>query len=166
MIAVLCDENGMTQLGSDGYIHVDGRYSRANQINLVRQYRERFKENFPHKYGSWTHVMFVDVMEIVPSEGGNNSIMRKRQALKIRKNLFQAKRLVENYKSSTNEASWKFFDKLNKSERRKLWVKWLGLSEENPTNPTIRTIYLRKAFNNFNDCLRQRFGNHEKKTSS
>ena len=84
--------------------------------------------------------------------------MRKRQALKIKKNLFQAKRLVENYKSSTTEASWKFFDKLNKSERRKLWVKWLGLSEENPTNPTIRIITLRKAFNNFNDCLRQRFG--------
>lgn len=74
MIAVLCNENGTTQLGSDGYIHVDGRYNRANQINLAREYRERFKKNFPHKYDAWTHVMFVTRIQDLPDSYNNRSM--------------------------------------------------------------------------------------------
>jgi hypothetical protein len=51
--------------------------------------------------------------------------MKKRQALKITKNYFQAKSLIKNYKRSTSEASWKFFIKLNKSERSRYSVGWI-----------------------------------------
>jgi hypothetical protein len=51
--------------------------------------------------------------------------MRKRQALKITKNYFQAKSLIKNYKLSTSEASWKFFIKLNQSERSRYSVEWI-----------------------------------------
>lgn len=62
-LAVLCDENGRTFLGSDGYLRVDGRFTRQNQVKQVRTYREKFKQNFPHKYEQWTHVMFVTSLD-------------------------------------------------------------------------------------------------------
>lgn len=55
MKVTLCDKNGVHQLGSDGHIHVDGRYSIPRVTDTVRDYRERFKKNFPHKYELWTH---------------------------------------------------------------------------------------------------------------
>jgi hypothetical protein len=74
MIAVLCNEKGDTLLGSDGYFHVDGRYSKSSQINLARQYRERYKLNFQQKYESWTHVMFVACIRDLPDQYNNRSI--------------------------------------------------------------------------------------------
>lgn len=74
MIAVLCDDKGNTQLGSDGYIHVDGRFTRDNQVNEAREYRERFKKHFAHKYEFWTHVMFVSRIRDLPDPYNNRSM--------------------------------------------------------------------------------------------
>lgn len=59
MVAVLCDANGTRQCGSDGVVYIDGRLTRQNQVAEVRQYRERFKKNYPHKYEAWTHCRFT-----------------------------------------------------------------------------------------------------------
>lgn len=80
MIAVLCDKNGKTSLGSDGYIHVDGRFTRMNQVGQAREYRETFKKNFRHKYDAWTHVMFVARVRDLP-DSYNNRTMPPRYAL-------------------------------------------------------------------------------------
>lgn len=77
MIAVLCNENGATQLGSDGYIHADGRFTRENQINKAREYREGFKKHFKHKYDAWTHVMFVQRIRDLPDSYNNRSMPRR-----------------------------------------------------------------------------------------
>ena len=74
MLAALCDENGNTMLGSDGYVHVDGRYNIHNQIDQAREYRERFKEHFPYKYESMTHVMFVRSIKELPTQYNNRSL--------------------------------------------------------------------------------------------
>ena len=73
MIAVFCDENGVTLMGSDGYIHVDGRFTLDNQINQARQHRERFKKHFPHKYEAMTHVMFVQSIKDLPDSYNGRS---------------------------------------------------------------------------------------------
>lgn len=73
MIAALCNENGTTLLGSDGYVHVDGRLTRDNQINKAREYRERFKKHFPHKYDAMTHVMFVQSIKALPDSYNNRA---------------------------------------------------------------------------------------------
>jgi len=80
MIAVLCNENGTTQLGSDGYVHVDGRFTRDNQVQQAREYRERFKKHFAHKYDAWTHVMFVQNIRNLP-DSYNNRTMPNRYTL-------------------------------------------------------------------------------------
>lgn len=77
MIAALCNENGTTLLGSDGYTPVDGRFTRENQIEQVRQYRERFKKHFPHKYNEMTHVMFVRSIKDLPDSYNNRSMPRR-----------------------------------------------------------------------------------------
>ncbi len=66
MLAVLCDENGHTECGTDSYVHVDGRCSLNNRIKQAREYRERFKRHFQHKYDSWTHVMLVRSIKELP----------------------------------------------------------------------------------------------------
>ena len=73
-IAALCNENGTTLMGSDGYIHVDGRFTRENQIEQVREYRARFKKHFPHKYDEMTHVMFVRSIKDLPDSYNNRSM--------------------------------------------------------------------------------------------
>jgi hypothetical protein len=74
MIAAFCDEKGTTLMGSDGYVHVDGRFTRDNQINEAREYRERFKKHFPHKYDAMTHVMFVRRIRDLPDSYNNRSM--------------------------------------------------------------------------------------------
>lgn len=74
MIAALCDENGTTLTGSDGYMHVDGRFTRENQIEQVREYRKRFNKHFPHKYDAMTHVMFVPRIKTLPDSYNNRSM--------------------------------------------------------------------------------------------
>lgn len=74
MIAAYCDEDGMTIMGIDGYVHVDGRLTVYNQINAVREHRERFKKHFPHKYESMTHVMFVYSIRDLPDNSGKRSV--------------------------------------------------------------------------------------------
>ena len=69
MLAFLCDHNGQTMCGTDGVVHVDGRKTTTNQIQEAREYRERFKKHFPHKYDSWTHVFFAKSVKLAPNHG-------------------------------------------------------------------------------------------------
>jgi hypothetical protein len=59
MFAFLCNDKGETTCGSDTVVHVDGRLNFINKIEVVRQYRESFRKNFPDKYEFWTHVFFA-----------------------------------------------------------------------------------------------------------
>lgn len=77
MIAVLCNKNGKTQVGTDGYLDVDGRFTLENQINQAREYRERFKKHFMHKYDFWTHVMFVQSTRNLPDPHNNRPMPRR-----------------------------------------------------------------------------------------
>jgi len=80
MIACICDENGTTPLGTDGYLRVDGRLTRANQIRFAREARERFKTNFRRDYYDMTHVMFVRRIKDLPADY-NGRPMPKRYVL-------------------------------------------------------------------------------------
>lgn len=55
MKITLCDHNGISGVGSDGHIHVDGRFGLQRAGEEVRQYRERFKAHFRWKYDEWSH---------------------------------------------------------------------------------------------------------------
>lgn len=77
MIAVLCNEAGTTLLGTDGYVHVDGRFCIENKIEAARQYRERFKKHFQWKYDSWTHVMFVGSINQLPDSYNGRSMPQR-----------------------------------------------------------------------------------------
>lgn len=77
MLAVLCDEKGETMLGSDGYVHVDGRKTVDNKINEVEEYRQRFVKHFPHKAKFWTHVMFVRRVADLPDSYNRKSMPRR-----------------------------------------------------------------------------------------
>ena len=74
MIAVLCNEKGDTQLGSDGYFRVDGRYSKSYLVKIARQRRELYKKHFPQKYEFWTHVMFVASIRDLPDQYNHRSV--------------------------------------------------------------------------------------------
>ena len=80
MFACICDKNGTTPLGTDGYLRVDGRFSRDNQIRFAREYRERFKTNFRRDYDHMTHVMFVQRIKDLP-DSYNRRPMPKRYVL-------------------------------------------------------------------------------------
>lgn len=54
MFAVLCDSAGKPTLGTDGKIWVDGRFGKYRVRQVVWEYRERFRDNFPGKYAEWT----------------------------------------------------------------------------------------------------------------
>ena len=76
MIAVLCDKNGNTLCGSDGYFYPDGRLKLSNKIKKAAQYRERYKKHFRRKYDFWTHVMFVRSIRELPNTGERCSIAK------------------------------------------------------------------------------------------
>ena len=54
----LCDSKGVSQCGSEGHLHVDGRFGMSRTVAQVREYRERFRKHFPEKLESWTHFFF------------------------------------------------------------------------------------------------------------
>jgi hypothetical protein len=76
MIGVLCDKDGKTLCGSDGYFIPDGRLKLSNRIKKATEYRERYKKHFRYKYDFWTHVVFVRSICELPSIGENCSLMR------------------------------------------------------------------------------------------
>ena len=80
MIACFCDKNGTTPLGTDGYLRVDGRLTRANQIRFAGEARERFKANLRRDYDEMTHVMFVQRIRDLP-DSYNGRPMPKRYVL-------------------------------------------------------------------------------------
>ena len=55
MKVVLTNADGQTMCGTDGILNVDGRYCMERVWEVVRDYRERYKKNFPHKFEFWTH---------------------------------------------------------------------------------------------------------------
>lgn len=77
MIAVLCNANGSTECGSDGYVKIDGRLTIKNQIERAREYRELFKKHFRYKYDAWTHVMFVRSIRDLPKPGNQARLPRR-----------------------------------------------------------------------------------------
>lgn len=58
----LCDCHGVPSVGSDGLIHVDGRFNIMHVLHEVHKYRAGFKKNFKHKYDYWTHVQIRGVL--------------------------------------------------------------------------------------------------------
>jgi len=66
MIACFCDENGISPIGTDYYLRVDGRLSRDNQIDAARQHREQLKKHFRPDYDDMTHVMFINRIRDLP----------------------------------------------------------------------------------------------------
>jgi hypothetical protein len=54
----LCNDKGMSLCGSDGHFNIDKRFGLTRVRMEVREYRERFKKNFSHKYEHWTHFRF------------------------------------------------------------------------------------------------------------
>lgn len=54
----LCDKDGNTLCGSDGNFNIDKRFGLERIHETVREYRERFKTNFLHKYEHWTHFKY------------------------------------------------------------------------------------------------------------
>lgn len=67
MYAILCDANGKSTLGSDGKIRIDGRFGRSRIETVVREYRERFRVNFPGKYAEWTTYGIVSSLRDDPT---------------------------------------------------------------------------------------------------
>jgi hypothetical protein len=59
MIAVLCNSAGEKMLGTSGIIRVDARKTVENRLQQVREYKERFRKNFPHFCEYWTHCFFA-----------------------------------------------------------------------------------------------------------
>lgn len=68
MYAFLCNGDRKVLLGTDGVFKIDGRMCTYNKIEVVREYRERFKKNFKHKYDHWTHVFFSPVIHTCSSK--------------------------------------------------------------------------------------------------
>jgi hypothetical protein len=54
----LCDNEGVTMLGSDGHFNIDKRFGMYNVCVTVLEYRESFLKNFPHKAEYWTHFRY------------------------------------------------------------------------------------------------------------
>ena len=54
----LCNEKGVSMLGSDGHFNIDRRLNFSNVYLNVKQYREGFRKNFAHKAEFWTHFKY------------------------------------------------------------------------------------------------------------
>jgi len=60
MINVLfCSKNGLSYVGSDSALVIDGRYNFYNIKNHVAKVRESYKKNFPHKYKQFAYFKIV-----------------------------------------------------------------------------------------------------------
>lgn len=62
-----CDEHGKTMLGSDGVTYIDRRKSTPNALKEIAEHRERFRENFFHKYEQMSHCILRGRIYKVPS---------------------------------------------------------------------------------------------------
>ena len=60
MIAMFCDDKGVTPCGTDSMLYVDGRFCVDRMLQSVAKKRQTFKKNFPHKFKSFSHVYFVN----------------------------------------------------------------------------------------------------------
>lgn len=75
MWVVLCNAEGVRQLGSDGIVWVRKRCFRPHQI--AKEYRDQFKANFPHKWEEWTHFAIVRDFVSIPAEGFKQNQLTK-----------------------------------------------------------------------------------------
>ena len=48
MKKIILYRNNYSILGSDGLMHIDGRFSLQSTINEVKKRNERYSKNFPH----------------------------------------------------------------------------------------------------------------------
>lgn len=67
MIAMFCNEKGVTPCGTDSMFHVDGRFCVGRKLQSAMTQRERFRKNFPHKFESFSHVYFVNRVSDSPT---------------------------------------------------------------------------------------------------
>jgi hypothetical protein len=68
MIAMFCNENGVTPCGTDSMFHVDGRFCVGRKLQSAMTQRERFRKHFPHKFESFSHVYFVNRVSDSPTK--------------------------------------------------------------------------------------------------
>ena len=64
-LAQFCDENGVTMLGSDSLIYIDGRWNAISRDIHASSKRETFRKHFPSKYASMTHYVYRGQIRIV-----------------------------------------------------------------------------------------------------
>ena len=67
MYAILTKADGRPTLGSDGKIWIDGRFGHCRILEVVRNYRDGFKDNFPGKYADWVCYGIVASLRDDPS---------------------------------------------------------------------------------------------------
>lgn len=60
--AILCDQTGRYECGSDGKIPIDGRLNQASTLNVCRRYRDRYRKHFPWKVERWTHAILLHTL--------------------------------------------------------------------------------------------------------
>lgn len=65
--AILTNDKGISVLGSDGIVPLDGRWNLETIKKNVQEYRERYKKNFLHKYEYWTHFGIVNGLKHDPT---------------------------------------------------------------------------------------------------
>lgn len=68
MIAMFCDEKGVTPCGTDSMFHVDGRFCVGRKLQSAMTQRERFRNHFPRKFESFSHVYFVNRVSDCPTK--------------------------------------------------------------------------------------------------
>lgn len=56
--AQFCDKNGVTLLGTDSLIPIDGRWNQASRDRQAAKLRERYRKHFPSKYFAMTHYVY------------------------------------------------------------------------------------------------------------
>jgi len=64
-IAQFCDQNGLTCLGSDSVIVIDGRWNQLTIDSIVSTRRNAYKKHMRHKYDSFTHYVYRGVIREV-----------------------------------------------------------------------------------------------------
>jgi hypothetical protein len=65
--AQFCDENGVTLLGTDSLIPIDGRWNQESRDRQARELRERYRKYFPEKHLSMSHYRYCGVVRVVDS---------------------------------------------------------------------------------------------------
>jgi len=68
MIAMFCNEKGVTPCGTDCIFYVDGRFCIGRKLQAAMNQREKFRLHFPHKFESFSHVYFVNHVDYPPTK--------------------------------------------------------------------------------------------------